>query len=166
MKIRLLYSLILFSVFSVTEAFGQKDKQYLPLSFGGLVIEKSYTHEQIIEIMGKPDSVQVHINDPSFESNDVRIYYYNSNLFYLTEGKLDVLEINKTGLKINGIAGVGDKADTIYKLPHHEINVTKHGEKTFFELFFRGYDFDMSSMLFTVNNGIITRIQFCYIDNI
>lgn len=73
MKIRLLYSLILFIVFSVTEAFGQKDKPYLPLSFGGLVIEKSYTHEQIIEIMGKPDSVQVHINDPSFESNDVRI---------------------------------------------------------------------------------------------
>ena len=80
--------------------FDLNDKPYLPLSFGGLVIEKSYTHEQIIEIMGKPDSVKVHISDPNFESNDVRIYYYNSNLFYLTEGKLDVLDINKTGLKI------------------------------------------------------------------
>lgn len=80
--------------------FVLNDKPYLPLSFGGLVIEKSYTHEQIIEIMGKPDSVKVHISDPNFESNDVRIYYYNSNLFYLTEGKLDVLDINKTGLKI------------------------------------------------------------------
>ena len=87
-------------------------------------------------------------------------------LLKFLNNKFLTFEINSPGLKLNGIVGVGDQTNSISNLPNHKILTSVYSDATFYEVFFRGYNYDVSPILFRIENGLIKKIAFTYQDNV
>ena len=164
MKTKILLLLLFASVISIT-AFSQ-NMVNLQVNIGGLILERTYSHAEVIAIMGEPLNYEHLINNEFYESSDVRIYTYGNNKFIIEDNLFDNFVLEDSTYKINGILGVGDFVSKIYELPNNEILHIPHqtGPEKYL-LFFRGKEEDRSPMYITVINGIIVKINF-FVDNL
>lgn len=141
----------------------------IPMSIGGLLLEHTYTHEQVLSIMGTPQSYKLLVNHPDYEGvNKARIYVYNSNIFSIYDDVLKYVVIVNATYKINNLVGVGDPVSKIFELPHNNIsNENEHNGHSFYYLHFRNIDEDdMSPLIFYVANGVIVKIVYVYCDDV
>lgn len=167
MKTKFIFIIVLIFTFLLgISAYSNQDNPYYSINIGGLILEQNYSHEQVVQILGTPDNFEHHVNDPEYEYYDVRIYKYNNNVFHFLNNKFLTFEINSPGLKLNGIVGVGDQTNSISNLPNHKILTSVYSDATFYEVFFRGYNYDVSPILFRIENGLIKKIAFTYQDNV
>ena len=164
MKTKILLLLLFASVISIT-AFSQ-NMVNLQVNIGGLILERTYSHAEVIAIMGEPLNYEHLINNEFYESSDVRIYTYGNNKFIIEDNLFDNFVLEDSTYKINGILGVGDFVSKIYELPHNEIIHTPEqtGPEKYLILF-RGKEEDRSPMYITVVNGIIVKVDF-FVDNL
>lgn len=138
----------------------------LQVNIGGLILERTYSHAEVIAIMGEPLNYEHLINSESYESSDVRIYTYGNNKFIIEDNIFDIFVLKDTIYKINGIFGVGDFVSKIYELPHNNIiHTPEQAGPEIYLILFRGEEEDKSPMYITVVNGIIVKINF-FVDNL
>ncbi len=164
MKIRILISTIVTILLSNT-GFSQ-NMVNLQVNIGGLILERTYSHAEVIAIMGEPLNYEHLINSESYESSDVRIYTYGNNKFIIEDNIFDIFVLKDTIYKINGIFGVGDFVSKIYELPHNNIiHTPEQAGPEIYLILFRGEEEDKSPMYITVVNGIIVKINF-FVDNL
>ena len=141
----------------------------IPINIGGLLLEHQYSHSQVLSIMGTPQSYQLLVNHPDYEGVIItRIYIYNSNIISIYDNVFKHVKLVNSDYKLNNLVGVGDLASKIYELPHNSISIENenNGQSTYY-LYFRNMEAgDISPLMFTIINGVITKIEYIYCDDV
>jgi hypothetical protein len=167
---KIFYILIAITISTISNGlYSQNQSQPYAISIGGLLLEHQYSHEQVISALGNPQSYEELINNPDYEGVLIaKIYLYNYNRINIYDGILRQIDLINSYYKLNGIVGVGDPASKINDLPHNNIETSNmNNGQSIYYLYFRNIEIDdMSPIMFKVENGIITRIEYIYCDDV